>query len=510
MPAIDKLVLSVKAPLKEKYEGDFAEVESLLTSLVNADKQKGLNTKIIFLDDSRNMRSLKIRAITEKSTEKDFKNCIDALYKKIDPDYILLFGSIDIIPQQKLKNLLYAPKDDDDQWVPSDLPYACNEPYSTDPNKFLTPVRVVGRLPDINSVNDMDLVSNMINNTIAFKSKSKQDYLGNFSASAHVWRVSTEQSMKSIFSKSRLRLIPPTKYHWKRTELKPLSHFFNCHGASSDPHWYGQQGGRYPKAMASIVLQEKIQKDTIVAAECCYGAQLYHPPQDELPESMPICNAYFKNGAIAFLGSSTIAYGPSTTNDQADLITQYFFIGILSGASTGRALLEARQKYILNHGPDMSPVDLKTLSQFNLLGDPSLHIVTGEVQKEKKAVGIIKSKPLSDSARKELRKYLLSKGVSLGSFVNKVESSDKFAAGKKSRTEIKRLITELKLKSPTGTTFSIKQNKENKKAFRSNGLSLTKYHVFIEKKEPNSFKQKLLGVKELNGEIVNVQLYVRK
>jgi hypothetical protein len=98
--------------------------------------------------------------------------------------------------------------------------------------------------------------------------------------------------------------------------------------------------------------------------------QLFDP--EKLDGQRPIANTYLGAGAIAFLGSSNIAYGPSEGNDSADLITQYFLIDVLAGASTGRALLQARQKFV--HGEKMEdPVNVKTIAQFMLLGDPSLH-----------------------------------------------------------------------------------------------------------------------------------------
>src|SRR5690606_21353633 len=89
------------------------------------------------------------------------------------------------------------------------------------------------------------------------------------------------------------------------------------------------------------------------------------------PEKMSISNTYFNHGAISFLGSSTIAYGPSDSNALADLITQYFLKNILKGSSAGRALLEARQQFLSDTGPQLDPYELKTLAQFYLLGDPS-------------------------------------------------------------------------------------------------------------------------------------------
>ena len=38
-------------------------------------------------------------------------------------------------------------------------------------------------------------------------------------------------------------------------------------------------------------------------------------------------------------------------------------------------MLEARQKFLQDSGPDLDPYELKTVAQFNLLGDPSIQAV---------------------------------------------------------------------------------------------------------------------------------------
>ena len=83
-------------------------------------------------------------------------------------------------------------------------------------------------------------------------------------------------------------------------------------------------------------------------------------------------SAILFEGAYGYFGSSTIAYGPAEGNGAADLITQYFLLAMLDGASLGRAALLARQRFV-QQTAELDPMDLKTLGQFNLLGDPSVH-----------------------------------------------------------------------------------------------------------------------------------------
>jgi hypothetical protein len=69
-------------------------------------------------------------------------------------------------------------------------------------------------------------------------------------------------------------------------------------------------------------------------------------------------------------GASTVAYGPAASNAYADVICRMFVSEVLNGASLGRAVLVARQRFVQAQS-FLDPTDLKTLAQFNLLGDPA-------------------------------------------------------------------------------------------------------------------------------------------
>jgi hypothetical protein len=204
-----------------------------------------------------------------------------------------------------------------------------------------------------------------------YKSLKRADYLNHFAISAQVWRASTGLSVENIFGGNAIKTCPATGSPGVRRLLSPLSHFINCHGAEVDPHFYGQKGRSYPIAMASDDVKAGAKRNAMIAAECCYGAQLFDPQQ--AGNVLPIPNCYLDAGAIAFLGSTTIAYGPEEGNSAADLLTQYFMINALAGASLGRAFLEARQKFVLGQKME-DPVNVKTLAQFILLADPSLQV----------------------------------------------------------------------------------------------------------------------------------------
>jgi hypothetical protein len=224
----------------------------------------------------------------------------------------------------------------------------------------------------------------LLSTASAWGSASRDEYRGYLGISARVWQGSTSLSLKNLFGSSDdLQLSPAEGPGWSDELLGRRVHFINCHGAEADSHFYGQEGGSYPVAHDAGLVAGRVTPGTVAAAECCYGAQLYDPqPVSGVPG---LCNTYLAGGAFGFFGSSTIAYGPAEGNGSADLLCQYFLRHVLEGASLGRAVLEARQDFVENVTV-VDPADLKTLAQFDLMGDPSVHPVLPASDEEPVAV----------------------------------------------------------------------------------------------------------------------------
>ena len=55
---------------------------------------------------------------------------------------------------------------------------------------------------------------------------------------------------------------------------------------------------------------------------------------------------YLAQGAAGVFGASTVAYGPATSNNYADVMCRLFVEEVLGGASLGRAALSARQRFV--------------------------------------------------------------------------------------------------------------------------------------------------------------------
>lgn len=299
--------------------------------------------------------------------ERGNKAAVEAIANNFAPDYIALLDGPDVIPHITLDNPV---PNDGDSNVASDLPYACPGTYATEASRFLTVTRVVGRIPNVPGAKDPSRVVAFLNTARGAVNAAATNFHNYFGLSAAIWHASTQMSLNAVFGNfAGLAVAPPDLPPATNAQLNRLSHFVNCHGGPIDPNFYGQSGGSYPVALSSAQVAAHSVPGAVIATECCYGAQLYDPILAGVAD--PICIAYLAAGALGYLGSTNIAYGPANSNGQADLIAQYFFKAILSGASLGRALLQARQMFIASQKLT-DPTNLKTLAQFLLLGDPSV------------------------------------------------------------------------------------------------------------------------------------------
>lgn len=368
----DKIIVTNRKALSGKY-GDkgLAAIRKALAHLVEADKKKGIQSRVVHLDDEIDMKKKNVKAVTNAIDPRSNKEAIDAIFKFYNPHYLMIFGAIDVIPHQDLDNPAHSSGGDDDDHAWGDLPYACDTPYSRDPARFVGPTRVVGRLPDLVGAKEPSYIISLLKAAADYKKLTPDDYASYFALSAEVWQGSTRLSLNSIFgNSSKLLLAPPSGPNYPNGELRNRIHFINCHGGPASPEFYGQHGNKYPKSLTTKSTADQIHEGTVAAVECCYGAELYD--SITLGIDQPICQSYLQQGAYGYFGSTTIAYGPADTNAEADLICQYFLLKVLEGASLGHATLMARQLFVRDNA-QMDPINLKTLAQFSLLGDPSIH-----------------------------------------------------------------------------------------------------------------------------------------
>ena len=333
----DKIIVTNLGALKKKYGAKgLAKIRAAVKALISADKTRGLQTRLIALDRASDMKKVHGSRVSAADNCRQNKKAIDAIYATLRPDYLLILGAIDVVPHQDLINPAFG-GDDVDQYAYGDIPYACEQPYGQQADKFIGPTRVVGRLPDMTVGTDPAYLIGLLGTATLWKSLTRQDYSDYFAISAAVWKDSTTLSVQKVFGSSKnLNLSPPKGPKWTDATLARRAHFINCHGGQADTQFYGQKGNQYPIAHKAALVARKITEGTLAAIECCYGGELYDPNL-LVPVQAGMCNTYLAGKAYGFFASSTIAYGPAKGNGSADLLCQYFLRRVLAGASIGDA-----------------------------------------------------------------------------------------------------------------------------------------------------------------------------
>jgi hypothetical protein len=188
---------------------------------------------------------------------------------------------------------------------------------------------------------------------------------------------------------------------------------------------------------------------------------------------------------------------------------------VSTGASIGRAALQARQRFVRSASPP-DPSDLKTLAQFNLYGDPSIT----PVEVTQAEVSPTESKAVFSAdrlERRDRRRQLFRQGVMI---------ADTEPVPKRSRAKtppgiaktLRAQMGELGLESSTMLSFSLQYPQRSKsllpRALMAGPELPTAYHVLFAKSpeskqlEANEATPHIVSIaalvgKEVNGKIVS-------
>ncbi len=500
MQKINKLIISHRGNILSKYGSKAPRIISLLQKFSKAAKKQQMTSALVFLDDDAIDKNYSVPKVLNGNDPRQVKEAVDKLYHKLDPDYIVIVGSQDIIPFQPLKNP--ARRHDDENEVPSDLPYACEHGYSIESKDFVAPSRVVGRIPDIPGHNDPAYLTTLINNAINWIPRDPKDYKKYFALSTVSWKGSTGKNITRMFgSNTELLLSPLNGPAFSKTQLKPSIHFFNCHGALEEPTFYGEKGKQMPEAFYAKSILKNVSQGTIAAAECCYGAQLYDINETN---QVSIANTYLEHGAVAFMGSTNVAYGPSDNLALADLITQFFLLKIFEGASTGRALLEARMQFLNDAGPYLDVIELKTVAQFLLLGDPSIHPIKKEIaDPDEKNIAW-------KNSRVNRRENLKQKGIAMGNMIIPPVHYANNELPMPVKKEVKKMLKENGMEKDVRKEVYVNSRSAQKDGLK-NTVNSIKYIAYSTKEDKGKIvHRKILMIKEKGETILGSRIYVSK
>src|SRR5262245_7016303 len=233
-----------------------------------------MNTIVPLANPGNTSLSKFVRALRGKTNATKIKRAIDALWKTLTPDYLVLFGGDDIIPMFVVTNPSYDPNGDDDEKVPTDNPYASSSAFlSSKRSSDLVPDRVIGRIPDMLSDNSPAWLVDYLTTASTWASRPASFYAKTYAICCDEWKGAGAECVQHISAAaSSLFISPPTSdtSTAARSRLSGRLHMIKCHGSLLDPKFYGQKGNSYPQAITSPTLKTRVKPPTVAAAMCCY------------------------------------------------------------------------------------------------------------------------------------------------------------------------------------------------------------------------------------------------
>jgi len=509
-----KVIVTNWSALKAKYSGSLGAISEAIRALIAADRQRGVRTRFVRLDHHGDMGALGAPPVLDPTDPQENKDAIDAVcdamssQDPMSPHYVMLLGSNDVIPHQDLTNPLAAHDGEPHAW--SDLPYACKADYGHDIDDFTAPERVVGRLPDLTGGRDASYLLGVLHVAATWRPHPRSDYAPYFALSAKRWEESTTTSLEATFgSAQHMLLSPPHGPHWSDAQIAPRSHFINCHGFAGRSYYHGHADAVGAPALTGALVEGRLTEGTVASVECCFGAELFEPAS--VDGQMSVCNTYLASGAYAFFGSTNTSYGPDSGNGQADLIARFFLREVLEGASVGHAALEARLR-LAGMWADPGPHTRKTLAQFVLLGDPSIHAVQPAHAAKTVPAGAAAKLGAAHldllAGRDERRRELRVRAQALAESTRPVVKARSYRLSPPVRRTLKDLARQAGMAMDTLETFRVHppRGREYRKAAALPAATREALHILSRDDAPEGAparKPALLIAKEVGGRIVS-------
>lgn len=393
------VILSTRLGLEAKYGSDTAEIIiQKMEELAGIIQQKPNWESLVFLPDDFNYTDpwglTNISAVDPwkiKLALIDLDKVLKEQSKMVSA--VVIVGCHEVVPFHRLPN----PTDDTDEEVLSD------NPYSTSSGNYLSPEWPVGRFPGEKG-NDAGLILEQLRHAIDYHKSTLQSntilnqafslltgrttpasILRNmfkkprdFGYSAAVWRRSSLAAFRPIGSGSDLRVSPEFDSDTIDVDnlMKAKCGYFNLHGMSTTPEWYGQkdyseevEGPDFPVAISVDKIPSITNNIDLIVSEACYGGYIIDKTIDD---SMAL--KLISIGSQGLAASTCISYGSVYTPlIGADLFSFIMWKYTKEGSSFGEAFMQAKIGLInvmTQRQGYLDGEDQKTLLSFVLYGDP--------------------------------------------------------------------------------------------------------------------------------------------
>lgn len=385
------MVLAHRQALVRRFGHDaWQRIDAALRQLQLVLQRNGLTVVSGYIDDPVHLQLGDVRIVQAVPAEAmAVRDLVRSFSQQLKPHAaelttLLLIGGDDCIPFHRLQN----PIPDDERTLLSDSPYACDDAG------YLIPQRIVARLPEGEGASPELLLQLLERMTTYHTQAHHQGQLG-FDVSAwlrirsvpgdrfargiaaEVWQEPSRVVLQNLHPEAQLLHSPPVTSESLSVRMLAGREvlYLNLHGAAGMAHFYGQPQDTWgaatalPIALTPQHMTRQVAEGTIVISEACYGAEL----QGRTPDNSIALQALYQ-GARAFVGATVNAYGSAVLPLLgADLLFERLTYHLANGMPIGLALYTARLEFaqiMFERQGFLDDVDIKTLIEFILLGDP--------------------------------------------------------------------------------------------------------------------------------------------
>jgi hypothetical protein len=289
-----------------------------------------------------------------------------------DTTCLLIVGDQRVFPSFQTANPVGDRILDPDDFILTDNPYG--EFDWQQPSQCVLPPYAVGRIAPGVSDSAAD-VCGLLDSLIALRQRPTRR-TGYVEIASRQWQDASGSVLSMIAPSARVIISPDGRVSASNAAVLDCKFLYcNLHGFVNESAWSGYDNGlSWPvPALTPDAFQTQFVSGTIVFTEACYGLAI-SGKRTTSSNALSLLSA----GAAAVIGSTGLAFGTADIKPQnlvdADVLARSFFLSAInSGHTVGQSLLQARQA-LRSTAPITDPYLVKTLLEFQLLGDPSYEI----------------------------------------------------------------------------------------------------------------------------------------